>query len=53
MEKNMNYMIFSDGSRFLSIPNDCGSYLSCNNRLCKKYLVARLCFLLCLITCAS
>ena len=53
MEKDINYMNFSDGSRFLSIPNDCGSYLSCNNRLYKKNLMARLCYLLCLITCAS
>lgn len=48
----MNYMNFSDVSRFLFQPNDCGSYLSYNKRLCKKYLVARLYYLLCLITCA-
>ncbi len=53
MEKDMNYMNFSDGSRLLFQPNDCSSYLSCNKRLNKKYLVARLCYLLCLITCAS
>ena len=52
MEKDMNYMNFSDVSRFLFLPNDCGSYLSYNKRLCKKYLVARLYYLLCLITCA-
>ena len=44
MEKDMNYMNFSDGSRFLFLPNDCSSYLSYNNRLCKKNLVARLCY---------
>ena len=44
MEKNMNYMNFSDSSRLLSIPNDCGSYLSYNKRLRKKYLVAGLCY---------
>ena len=44
MEKDMNYMNFSDGSRFLFQPNDCSSYLSCNKRLCKKNLVARLCY---------
>ena len=44
MEKDMNYMNFSDGSRLLSIPNDCGGHLSYNKRLCKKYLVARLCY---------
>ena len=44
MEKDMKYMNFSDVSRFLFLPNDCGSYLSCNKRLCKKNLVARLCY---------
>ena len=44
MEKNMNYMNFSDVSRFLFLPNDCSSYLSYNKWLCKKYLVARLCY---------